>query len=194
MVPKLGTARTTLVYPANPVTRCVLGFVAAVALACGETDTPTVGSGGAAGAPAAGGSSGALGGSPGLGGASGGQGGAPIVDTPGIDSFAEAADFIGTTCGVSGCHLLPYPPSLSKSDLERLRETLRTYTVERCGNIPLVVPGNPDGSALVLAITGVCPNLLMPVGCVEPYGGVPCIQEDQVARLRDWIASEDPFR
>jgi hypothetical protein len=126
-----------------------------------------------------------------------GQGGMapePFVDTPALDNFAEAAAWVGSTCGLSGCHLLPYPPALSSSDLDRLRDNLSGYQVERCGNVPLVVPGDPDGSALVMAITGQCTNLLMPFGCIEPYGGVPCIVESEVLRVRDWIASDDPFR
>lgn len=124
----------------------------------------------------------------------GGEAPAPVVDTPALDDFAEAGAWVGANCGLSGCHLLPYPPALSSSDLERLRGVLATYQVGRCGNLPLVVPGDPDGSALVMAITGQCTDLLMPYGCVEPFMGASCISESEVDRVRAWIATDDPFR
>jgi hypothetical protein len=117
-----------------------------------------------------------------------------VVDTPGLDDFAEAGEWIGSTCGLSGCHLIVQPPSLSASDLDALRESLMGYRVERCGNAPMIVPGDPEGSALVMATTGQCMGLLMPFGCTEPYGGVPCVPESEMQRVRDWISSADPFR
>jgi hypothetical protein len=121
----------------------------------------------------------------------GGGAGTPAVGI-GFTSFAEAGIWFGATCGVMGCHNNRYPPSLSNADLGVLESTLRNYPVPRCGDIPLVVPGDVAGSALPMIVSGECSGSWMPLGCYE-QAEPPCLPVEEVERLRSWIASPDPF-
>lgn len=122
----------------------------------------------------------------------GGQGGRAAPMIAGFASFAEAGMWFGATCGLNRCHANGYPPSLSNADLAALETTLRDFTVARCGGLPLVAPGDVEGSALPLVVTGACMELWMPYGCYD-QALTPCIPEADIERLRSWIASPNPF-
>lgn len=108
-------------------------------------------------------------------------------------NFTEASQWIGSTCGVTGCHGNKYPPSLSNADLSILEYTLTSYPVPRCGGAELVVPGNPDGSAMTMAVRGLCNELLMPFGCTTPPQP-PCVSDEDLAKLKGWIANGASFQ
>lgn len=100
--------------------------------------------------------------------------------------FETVAAFVNFNCET--CHVGPvgdsHDPDL-RNDQNQLYATLTTYTVPRCGNKPLIDPGNPDNSALIAAITGgQCGELpQMPYGC-----GEFCEVPNEIPALRQWIA------
>ena len=108
-------------------------------------------------------------------------------------NFTEASQWIGSTCGVTGCHNNRYPPSLSNADLGILQYSLTSYPVPDCGGVPLVIPGNPEGSGITMAVTGLCGDLLMPFGCITPPEA-PCVSTDDLAKLKGWIANGASFQ
>lgn len=114
------------------------------------------------------------------------------VPLMGFASFMDAAAFFGSTCGVTNCHDNRYPPSLSNRDLAVLRTTLETYEVARCNGLPLLVAGNPDGSALPMLLRGECDDLYMPFGCFDPLQP-PCVPAADIEKVQLWIGNPDPF-
>lgn len=103
-----------------------------------------------------------------------------------VPTFNEVAEYLDSQCSSSNCHGANRRPILL--DDPNLRATLETYTVSRCQDDPLVVPGDPEGSSLYRVLQTGCGNLSMPPGCGSP----PCLAE-AAAALRDWMLLEDPF-
>ena len=112
--------------------------------------------------------------------------------TVGFADFAEAGAWLGANCGVAGCHV-SYPPHLSNADMAQLEQVLTTYAASGCGNALMVVPGNPDNSALLMSVAGTCADVLMPFGCTTPPSP-PCLSEAVIADIRSWISRSDPFQ
>lgn len=120
--------------------------------------------------------------------ASASSGGAMV----GFADFAEAGAWLGANCGVAGCHV-SYPPHLSNADMAYLQQILTTYAASGCGNALMVVPGDPDSSALFMSVAGTCADVLMPFGCTTPPNP-PCLSEAVLADIRGWISRSDPFQ
>jgi hypothetical protein len=81
-------------------------------------------------------------------------------------------------------------PYVFKDD-ETLYDTLMTSVIERCDGRVLVVPGEPENSALYLVMSGVdqCGMLnRMPKGCVQDEFFDNCVPPATVERIRLWIA------
>ena len=93
----------------------------------------------------------------------------------------------------SGCHakgsMSPPPPAtpVSLAPDCNLYNTLLTYQVAACGNLPLVKPGEPDASALPMVLENGCglPVQQMPSGCA-PDG---CYGPEYTQAVRTWIAN-----
>jgi hypothetical protein len=189
-------------------------------VACSESlNSSDVGGGASSGGAAAGaapGSGGALvGGSKGLGGAlaSGGgtagaggggteSGGQGAGGEPNGATWATTEQRIGYSCGNSICHGGSEKLCLAK-DADRtggqgsnclpgtnLFQTLLGTRVPACGDRPLLSPGDPSSSAILLLMTRQCEDLVMPANCPPPEQGYPtCWPEDAVADLTAWIQS-----
>ncbi len=84
-----------------------------------------------------------------------------------------------------------FPRRDDHSPYDALSETLLNYTVDHCYGAPLVDPGAPDNSALIMALTRQCedPDWGMPDGCLE----TPCIPQDYVDFVADWISEGAPM-
>lgn len=117
----------------------------------------------------------------------------------GAMTFAEVREFLDTDTGVLPpcfeCHHsggdLPY---VFKND-ETLYDTLMTTMIERCENRTLVVPGDPDNSALYLVLNGTCGTVgKMPSGCYESEDGSVnyCTSHEDREGIRLWIQAGAP--
>lgn len=103
-------------------------------------------------------------------------------------NYSDVESAVERSCVRSVCHLSPelgwpWPPDLSGLAYPRYDALINT-TVEKCGGVPLVDPGHPETSALLMLPQGLCGDLLMPDGCLE----VPCIYQSDIDGLRLWIA------
>jgi hypothetical protein len=114
----------------------------------------------------------------------GGQNSAGASGSPGTpNAFSQVQSLLESKC--AQCHTLGgNQPDLSAVS-EELYTTLSTYRVRDCGDNPLVNPGNPTTSALVMVTTaGKCRNrLVMPAGCV----GESCVTSRDRQLISDWI-------
>lgn len=143
--------------------------------------------GGASGGGSASGGAVSIGGANGSGGtssggaASGGTGGNFMDNYPQGPNWEATSYRVGALCGNSICHNGLELFSLMED--EHLHQTLLTYEVEQCGGVPLVDPGNPDGSALMMLTTRKCGDFVMPEGCGQPI----CMPEYWVPELTAWI-------
>jgi hypothetical protein len=114
-------------------------------------------------------------------------------------TFAEVQEFLDTpTGGISPCFDCHSEggdlPQVFRDD-DTLYDTLMTRTVERCEDRALVVPGDPDNSALYLVLSGICGTVSqMPYGCYEApdesYNN--CTEHEDRERLRLWIETGAP--
>lgn len=64
-----------------------------------------------------------------------------------------------------------------------LHRTSTNTVVAECDGLPLVAPGDPDGSALIRLTTRKCGKLAMPNGCTSS----PCIPLGYIDTLGEWI-------
>jgi len=74
-----------------------------------------------------------------------------------------------------------------KNDAQ-LYTQLTTHVVKDCGSIPLVTPGDPEKSALIMVLSGPCSDDLerMPRGCTDVDGN--CVPPEYIDALAQWIA------
>jgi hypothetical protein len=106
---------------------------------------------------------------------------------------------IGRSCGKSNCHggkeLLCLakdadrdPNGGTNCDGGSLYDTLRSKKVSPCGNVPLVNPGNPEQSALLMLVKRQCGSFVMPDDCPpESSGAVTCWPEEDILQVGTWI-------
>ena len=137
-----------------------------------------------------------------------------MVDTTTADTTSDTTDTAAPTltfgeidyliltrsCANVICHTgAPYfEPVLSGGGGGDLHETLMTWTVEECGGQPLVVPGDPENSALIKLIRRECEPIVveatgevfesMPPFCTDPI----CIHQDDYDALVAWINAGAP--
>ena len=100
-------------------------------------------------------------------------------------------------CAAAPCHgvhgMAPpaAPLQLPPNDDALLYQNLTTYVSRACGNLELVAPGNPGGSALLMILSGPCGKTpRMPYGCKAEDGN--CIPDEYIAALRQWITAGAP--
>ena len=157
----------------------------------GATATGAVVSSGGAGAIATGGTA-LTGGSAGTNSDTGG-----VTATGGSDG-SIAASFetlkfviMQAPCFGSGCHNDAQNPLNLMVD-DNLYATLTSHISKNCGDLPVVDPGNPQGSALVKILRGPCGSTpRMPLGCVDDQSG-SCVPAEYIAAIEQWIADGAP--
>jgi len=76
---------------------------------------------------------------------------------------------------------------------QTIYQQLLDTAIERCENRKLLVPGDPDNSALYLVLNGTCGSVgKMPLGCYEQGEYNYCTDHDDRERLRLWILAGAP--
>lgn len=94
-------------------------------------------------------------------------------------------------CFGAGCHNDDQNALRLPSD-DQLYGTLLSHRSASCGNLPLVSPGDPAGSALVKILREPCgPTPRMPLGCVDDGDGA-CVPPEFIAAVEQWIANGAP--
>lgn len=120
---------------------------------------------------------------------SGGQGELPPAT---FETLLNTIYYVG--CDSSDCHGGHNDLTLAGTPDEVYDHLLNTVS-EECGGLNVLVPGDPDASALVRLIKGPCGTLgQMPDGCVCDtnlfYNG--CLRADTVAAIEAWVAAGAP--
>src|SRR4051812_35421654 len=109
----------------------------------------------------------------------------------GSATWSDVKTVVGFYCGGSDCHNSGRTPNLFPDTDTTLYTTLTTYKVAKCGGRVLVKPCAPDDSAFYRAQSDptTCEMLpQMPFGC----GAGSCVQPDDLAMVRQWIAAGAP--
>lgn len=167
------------------------------------TDTATGGMGGMGGSPGpgpsatvpmGGASGGGAGGSmAGMGGAMGG-GGAGGEPGSGIDPSLDTLRLVIMSLGCNGadCHGGNEFNPLDLQLNDELYTNLTESVSDGCEGLPIVDPGNPDGSALIRILRGPCGSIpQMPAGCTPGEGG-GCVPDDYIDAIEEWVALGAP--
>jgi hypothetical protein len=138
------------------------------------------------------------GGVPGVGGTGtegGGSGGGASGETASgipatLETFRQIVSFYG--CFGADCHGgNEFNPLDLRLD-DDLYEDLTTTISTECDNLPIVDPGNPEGSALIRLLRGPCGATgQMPAGCIPGEGG-GCLRDAEFAAVEQWIADGAP--
>jgi len=104
-------------------------------------------------------------------------------------TFAHVAGIMQENCGFPACHGGgPDGQDLIFVNPATLYTNLTTKVVMACNNNILVVPGDPNNSALLKLPTWQCTDFVMPQGCIED----PCLKETELASIRAWITAGAP--
>ena len=129
---------------------------------------------------------------PGQGGSSGQScSSAATGGSSGVATFSDVKTVVGFYCGGTDCHNSGRMPNLFPDNDTALYTTLTTYKVTKCGGRVLVKPCAPEDSAFYRAQNDptTCEMLpQMPFGCVTGS----CVQPDDLAIVRQWIAAGAP--
>jgi hypothetical protein len=113
---------------------------------------------------------------------------APSGSLEDVPSYGEIYYMINLTCANVVCHVPGYfMPDLSDANNDQYEILMNTH-IEQCGGAPLVKPGDPDGSAIIMVTHQQCVELAMPKDCTDPV----CIAPEKVEALRAWIAAGAP--
>ena len=139
----------------------------------------------------------------------GGTGGSGTPCTPaGLTTtppatFATVREMFNTgsgptqSCVSAPCHgdngQAPPPPqmALSLQTGSNLYKTMTSYISHRCGDIPLIVKGKPEESALIKIMQPTAcgdAEFRMPLSCVDEQ----CMPADYMAAISAWIANCAP--
>jgi hypothetical protein len=104
--------------------------------------------------------------------------------------FSQISALIPSTCGGSLCHTSRQKPYFLND--ANLYSTLTNTVVSECGGAHLVVPGNPQGSAIIQLVNRKCSKsgkpFYMPRNCTTN----PCLPASQIQTITDWIAGGAP--
>jgi len=109
----------------------------------------------------------------------------------GSATWSDVKTVVGFYCGGTDCHNSGRMPNLFPDNDTTLYNTLTTYKVTKCGGRVLVKPCAPEDSAFYRAQNDptTCEMLpQMPFGCVTGS----CVQPDDLAIVRQWIAAGAP--
>ncbi len=144
------------------------------------------GAGGAGGAGAGGAGSGGAASAGGAG--SGGTGSGPA---PTFATFKYVTMGTNPPCVASDCHGFGTMNPLTLADDDGMMHTrLLNTRVAKCGNLPVVTPGNPQMSALITLLKGPCGELpRMPYDCTD---GFDCVPDDYIAAIEQWVLNGAP--
>jgi hypothetical protein len=116
-----------------------------------------------------------------------GGGAAGEIGFVGTGTFAGVATYLAGRCATStACHGTGAREVVLRGDA--LYRTLLEGTVEKCSGQPMVVPGDPAGSAIYNVLAGGCGTFLMPPQC-RPG---PCGTLADRQMIETWIASGAP--
>jgi hypothetical protein len=147
--------------------------------------TAGMGSGGSTAGGSGGGASDAMGGMGAI-----AMGGAPATmdgPAPTLATLEEVIVFFG--CNGACCH--GGNAEITPLDLrigDDLLENLTTTVSAKCDNLPVVAPGNPEGSALIRLLKGECGGIQrMPAGCFETEAENNCTPDDYIAAIEQWV-------
>lgn len=143
--------------------------------------------GGAAGTAGAGGS--LTGGAAGTAGAdAGGSGGGGASLPPTFETFKGILQ--AQSCYGGLCHDFPENTLDLKLD-DGLYARMMNYNTQKCG--PLITPGDPEKSALVILLKRECNGTArMPFGDCWDDGGSECLSDDKIAAIEAWVAAGAP--
>lgn len=98
------------------------------------------------------------------------------------------------SCYAAPCHaegnvVAPPDDPLVLQDDADLYVHMTSYVSKACGNIKLIDPGNPDGSALVKILQGPCGDTpRMPRECSDDA----CIPAEYIDAISRWISAGAP--
>ena len=106
----------------------------------------------------------------------------------GVIDYPTASGVIDNNCTLSKCHGRDEEPLITV-DAAFPAFLLNTF-VEECGNVPLVTPGDPSKSALLLLVTRQCGELVMPDKCRTN----PCLTDEDYATLLAWVQQGAPMQ
>jgi hypothetical protein len=94
-------------------------------------------------------------------------------------------------CNSSDCHGHEMNGLHLVGTADDMYEALLNTVSEPCENLPIVDPGNPEGSALVKLLNGPCGKLPhMPAGCSTEQGN--CLADKYLKAVEDWITAGAP--
>lgn len=120
------------------------------------------------------------------------SGGGTVID-PTFATFKAIIAYSNPTCAASDCHGNNEANALNLlgDDATIYNNLLNTMSVA-CGNIPVVDPGYPENSALVMLLKGPCGDLeRMPRLCNDI--DCNCVPDNYIAAIEQWIANDAPF-
>jgi len=157
----------------------------------GAPSTGGVGTSG--GAPSTGGVS-TSGGAPSTGGVGTTGGAANTGGDSGIPAtFATFKTIASAGCDNGDCHDGNEANPLNLVDRPELYEHITTLVSPECENLPIVDPGNPEGSALIKLLKGPCGTLpRMPKDCFVTEFENTCVSDDYIAAIEAWVAAGAP--
>jgi hypothetical protein len=117
---------------------------------------------------------------------------APEPEAPALDNVPSYADIyfmVNVTCANVVCHVPGgFMPDLSDANDDQY-DILMSWTVDECGGVPLVAPGEPEGSAILRVTTrDACGDLFMPKDCPDDA----CLSDENREALTTWIAAGAP--
>ncbi len=162
------------------------GGASAGGAASGGNSAGGASAGGSASGGTDGGGGSAAGGTDGSGGVDGSGGSGPTVP------FSDVATIIKAKCG--GCHNMPATadkPNLN-SDMAIDTAFSSSMAISHCGNNPLVTVNEPDQSALIMLVEGMCtPGGPGTPARMPPMPNQP-LTETEIQTISDWIASGAP--
>lgn len=96
-------------------------------------------------------------------------------------------------CNGSDCHGGSEANPLDLRLNEDLYTNLTTSASIECDNLPIVDPGNAEGSALIRLLKGPCGETpRMPAGCFENEFENNCVPDDYIAAIEQWVADGAP--
>jgi hypothetical protein len=104
--------------------------------------------------------------------------------------FSSISTLLAASCGGTSCHTTRQKPALANNP--NLRMALLDTVVSECGGAHLVVPGNPEGSAIIQLVNRRCTKsgraFYMPRNCTTN----PCLPAAQLQTLTSWIQAGAP--
>lgn len=110
---------------------------------------------------------------------------------PSFDTLKLVIDY--ASCAAADCHGGNEFNELDLRITDQLYTELTTTMSADCGNIPVLTPGNPAQSALVMLLKGPCGELeRMPRGCIQNEFENNCVPDEYITAIEQWVAMGAP--